>query len=293
VRGAHAERASEHLLGGERDLTVLRAWTATLAVTTVGWSALAGAQTAPPPVTTPAHGAAATANVAAPAPAPVPPPAPTHTDPAVPAAERTVGPIPTADETPPASDHDAVVGRIGIEARRFDPGPLPLALRPGYGCPPSSAGTADCQVTMGAFAARWWRTRNLALEGGVVFAAGGGRDGTQARDTYLGIGPLVGMSLLLANWRHLAVSASPQLAYVWFSPSLGDAGNTTMIAMSAALEAEVHLGFVGVPALSVGLLAGMTFQYESVAETRVWSVGVLGGNSIWGALSNLFVRYYL
>ena len=47
------------------------------------------------------------------------------------------------------------------------------------------------------------------------------------------------------------------------------------------------------PALSVGLLAGLGFEYESVAASRVWSVGVLGGNSVWGALSNLFVRYYL
>jgi hypothetical protein len=30
-----------------------------------------------------------------------------------------------------------------------------------------------------------------------------------------------------------------------------------------------------------------------VGETRVWGIGVLGGNSMWGALSNLFVRYYL
>ena len=268
---------------------MLRAGIATLAVATVGWSALARAQTAPPPVTLPAPGVAPAA-VAAPA---AQPPAPSAAEAAVPAAERAVGPIPTADETPSASDHDAVVGRVGVEARRFDPGPLPLALRPGFGCPLASAGTADCQVTMGAVAARWWRTRNLALNGGVVFAVGGGRDGTAARDTYLGVGPVVGLSLLLGNWRHLALSASPELAYVWFNPSLGDAGSTTMIALRAALEAEVHLGFVGVPALSIGLLAGMSFQYESVADTRLWSVGVLGGNSIWGALSNVFVRYYL
>ena len=50
---------------------------------------------------------------------------------------------------------------------------------------------------------------------------------------------------------------------------------------------------IGVPALSVGLLAGMGFQYQSAGDTRVWSIGVLGGDSIWGALSNVFVRYYL
>jgi hypothetical protein len=41
------------------------------------------------------------------------------------------------------------------------------------------------------------------------------------------------------------------------------------------------------------LLAGLGFQYESAGTTRLWSVGVLGGDSLWGAVSNLFVRYYL
>jgi hypothetical protein len=119
-----------------------------------------------------------------------------------------VGPIPTADETPAASDHDAVVGHVGIEARRFDPGPLPLTLQPGVGCPPGGAGTAACEVTMGALGARYWWTRNLALNAGLAFAVGGGRDGTQSRDTYFGVGPTAGLTLLLGNWRHLAVSAS-------------------------------------------------------------------------------------
>ena len=147
---------------------------------------------------------------------------------------------------------------------------------------------------MGALAARYWWTRNLALNAGVAFGAGGGRDGTDSRDTYFGVGPIVGMSLLLGNWRHLAVSASPELAYVWFRPGgAGGGPNMNMLALRAALEAEVHLGFIGVPALSIGLLAGMGLQYQSAGDTRVWSVGVLGGDSIWGALSNVFVRYYL
>ena len=91
------------------------------------------------------------------------------------------------------------------------------------------------------------------------------------------------MSLLLGNWKHLSVAASPELALVWFKPSVGsDSGSTTILALQAAVEAEIHLGFVGVPALSIGLLAGLGFQYESVAGTRLWSVGVLGGDSVSG-----------
>jgi len=266
---------------------------ATLAVGAVGWSASALAQPRLPAVAPPPP-AVANAPQPAPARAPAPPPAapapPDVTAPAVP----PVGPIPTADETPAPSDHDAIVGHVGIEARRFDPGPLPLTLRPGLGCPAASVGTAECEVTMGALAVRYWWTRNLAANAGLAFAVGGGRDATQSRDTYFGVGPILGVTLLLGNWRHLAISASPELAFVWFKPSVGaDGGSTTMLAVRGALEAEVHLGFIGVPALSIGLLAGMGFQYQSAPDTRAWSVGVLGGDSIWGALSNLFVRYYL
>lgn len=276
----------------------MRTWIAVLAVSAVGWSASAAAAQPPvPPAVPPASASAPpVANApqppASPALAAAPAIAP-PTDVSAPA-PVVVGPVPTGDETPAPSDHDAVVGHIGIEARRFDPGPMPLALRDGLGCPMGAAGTAACEVTMGALAVRYWWTRNLALNAGVAIGAGGGRNDTRSLDTYLGVGPIVGMSLLLGNWKHLSVAASPELALVWFKPSVGsDSGSTTILALQAALEAEVHLGFVGVPALSIGLLAGLGFEYESVAGTRLWSVGVMGGDSLWGAVSNLFVRYYL
>jgi hypothetical protein len=271
---------------------------AAMAVGAVAWSASAFAQApgavTPPPLgngAPPAAGAGAANPAAHPAPGTAAPA--DAAVPGAPAAEHP-GPIPIADQTAAASDHDAVVGHVGIEASRFDPGPLPLTLAPGVGCPAGGADTPPCQVTMGALSARYWWTRNLAFNGGAVFAVGGGRAAMQGFDTHVGLGPIVGLTVLLGNWRHLAVSANPQLAYVWFRPGgTGAGGDTTMIALRAALEAEVHLGFVGVPALSVGLLAGMGFQYESAGDTRLWSIGVLGGDSIWGALSNLFVRYYL
>ena len=224
------------------------------------------------------------------APAPPSPPEVTGETVGAPAQAQGVGPIPTADATPAVSDHDAVVGHVGIEARRFDPGPLPLALRAGLGCPLG----ATCDVSMGVVGARYWWTRNFAWNAGLAFAAGGGRTGTVALDTYYGFGPIAGLSMLLGNWRHLAVSASPELAFVWFRPGAPDAGGrTTMFSVRGALEAELHFGFVGVPALSIGLLAGMRFQYESAAGTRLWSIGVIGDGSVWDALTNLYVRYYL
>jgi hypothetical protein len=251
-------------------------------------------QPAPAPVSPPPLATAPAGAVAAPAaelPAATAPPLAPVPEPA-PAAAK-VGPVPTADAVAPASDHDAVVGHLGIEARRFDPGPLPLALRPAFGCPASEM-TTTCQVTLGSLGVRYWASRSLAWNGGLVFGVGGGRDVASSLDTYAGIGPVVGLTLLLGNWRHLAVGASPELAIVWFRPGPSSAiGSTTMVSLRAALEGELHFGFVGVPALSVGIVTGLGLQYESVPDARVWSVGVIGAESVWGTLTNLFVRYYL
>jgi hypothetical protein len=271
---------------------------ALVAVALAAGSVRALAQTGPPVSQSPAPGAGQIVPASASAPG-----APAAAQPAPgaqaevagepvapPAQTQALAPIPTSDATPAASDHDAVVGHFGIEARRFDPGPLPLTLRAGLGCPLG----ATCDPSMGVLSVRYWWTRNFAWNAGVAFAAGGGRTGMAALDTYYGFGPIGGLSMLLGNWRHLAISASPELALVWFRPGAPDAGGrTTMVSFRGALEAELHFGFVGVPALSIGLLAGMRFQYESAAGTRLWSIGVIGDGSIWDALTNLYVRYYL
>ncbi len=229
---------------------------------------------------TPVAPPAATALPAAAAPGSAAPPA------------ESVGPIPTSDETPAASDHDAVVGHLGIAARRLDPGPLPLLLRPGQGCAADMI-TPPCTVTMGAVGARYWMTRNVALNGYLALATGGGSVGSADLDTYLGVGPIVGMTLLLGNWRHLAIGASPELAVVWFRPAGGDADSTTLIELRAPIEGELHFGFIGVPALSIGLQAGVQVNYEHAPSAHLWSAGVIGAGSIWDALTNLYVRYYL
>jgi hypothetical protein len=256
-------------------------------------AASAGAQQPAPP---PAAVVPAPPPPVAPAPEPavappVAPVAPAAAAPGTAAPPESPGPIPTSDETPAASDHDAVVGHLGIAARRVDPGPLPLVLRPGQGC--AADMSIPCTVVLGAVGARYWMTRNVALSGYLALGTGGGSLGTQDLDTYLGVGPIVGMTLLLANWRHLAIGASPELAVVWFRPAGGDAVSTTLIEMRAPLEGELHFGFIGIPALSIGLQAGLEVQYERAPSAHLWSAGVIGAGSIWDALSTLYVRYYL
>ena len=238
----------------------------------------------PPPVAEPVLTAQA-------AEASAPPAAPPVSPPPAPAPVRAVPPVPTADASPAPSDHDAVVVRVGVSVQRLDTGPVPLTLRPGLGCA-ADAGV-PCTVTVGAFGARYWTSRNLALNGALALAAGGGSVGSASLDTYLGVGPVIGLSVLLGNWRHLSVLASPQLAFLWFRPAGDHTPATTMFDLQAALEAELHFGFVGVPALSIGILAGGAVQYESAPGVHAWTVGVIGGGSVWNALTALSLRYYL
>ncbi|HVV50379.1 MAG TPA: hypothetical protein VHO06_12010, partial [Polyangia bacterium] len=153
--------------------------------------------------------------------------------------------------------------------------------------------STPCTVTLGAVGARYWTSRNLALDGYLALGAGGGSLGGQDLDTYLGVGPIVGVTLLLANWRHLAIAASPELAVVWFRPAGGDVDSTLLVQLRAAVEGELHFGFVGVPALSIGLQAGAEVDYERAPNAHLWTAGVIGSGSVWDALSQLYVRYYL
>ena len=267
-------------------------------------AAVVHAQVAPTPATpaSPAPGPSAPPSVPAASPPPVVEVPPSSVPPVLanpgpeaavaPPSTAKVGPVPTADATAVASDHDAVVGHLGLEARRFDPGPIPLALRPAFGCP--AVQTTPCEVNLGTLGVRYWTSRSFAWNGGLVFGVGGGRDRGASLDTYVGVGPVVGVAVLVGNWRHLAVSASPEAAVIWFRPGpSGATGSTTVVSLRAALEGELHFGFVGVPALSVGLVTGLGLGYESGPDARVWSVGVIGAESVWGTLTNLFVRYYL
>ena len=193
----------------------------------------------------------------------------------------------------PLSDHDAVVGHWGIEARRFSGTPFPLTLSPLSACPQSTTIGVPCTTDMGAISVRYWKSRNMAWNGGLAFVLGGGRQGSLALDTYYGVGPIVGVSLLLGNWRHLAVSASPEASFVYFKPSGGNSTSTKLVTLRAELEAELHFGFIDVPALSIGLTAGLVFAYESAPGASTWSVSVTDAQSVWGTLTNLFIRYYL
>ena len=121
---------------------------------------------------------------------------------------------------------------------------------------------------MGALAGALLADRNLAFNARRRVRCRRRPRRAPGRDTYFGVGPIVGLSLLLGNWRHLADLRQPGAGVRLVQAQAATAAARRRARLRAALEAELHFGFVGVPALSIGLLAGMGFQYESVADTR-------------------------
>lgn len=199
------------------------------------------------------------------------------------------------------TDHQRVVGRWGIEARSL--GTLQSSgANPDPRCTgPTGSPIDGCRnVNMIAIGIRRWHTEKYAYSAGLTLGAGGGSTaGLGSWDTYVGVGPNFGAYFLLGQWKHLALSASPQLGLLYFAPS--GSGNKTFSAnLAGKLEAELQLGFIGLPGLSVGTDVGLGFNYTNVSENDAkaggfshWSLGTTGPSSLWGLVTGSFVRFYL
>jgi hypothetical protein len=165
---------------------------------------------------------------------------------------------------------------------------------------------ANCPVSLNAFGVRHWYTPTRAWSAGLVLAMGGGSskvDGKSASwDTYLGVGPTAGFSFLLANWKHLAVSASPQMDVVFFMPGR-TRSKTTMINARALVEGELHLGFIGLAPVSLGVTSGVTLGIKAVSSADSvenpsktaleWSFGPTAPATLWQLVTNMYIRFYL
>jgi hypothetical protein len=242
----------------------------------------------------------------APPPMPAPPPLAGGEAPAVPAPPAVdapspgpVGPlerlVPTMDATAIASDHDAVRDSWGVTVRPVTTKLPVFGLRAMTGCPTAvstASATGACPpVTVSELAGRRWVGRNVALDAGLAFALGGGSEAGRLLDTYFGLGPTVGASILLANWRHVAIAAGPALTVVIFKGA-GSASTTYVADLLGSLEAELHLGFIGAPALSLGIRSGLAFRLEHAVDATVWSVGVGGATTVRSLFEDVALRYY-
>jgi len=216
----------------------------------------------------------------------------------VPTAEPGVQPVPAAPAAGEigATDHDVVVGRWGVEARQVG------VFQRTPGNDPSCT-TADCPLRLNAFSVRRWHTPTYAWSAGLVLGFGGGSRNdmgvTRTWDTYFGVGPTVGASFLLTSWKHLAVSLSPQLDFVFFLPR-GSGSKTFLINARGLFEGELHMGFIGLPELSIGVASGLVIGFRGVTHPALnpgglatqWDIGFSGPQSLWGLVTNMYLRFY-
>jgi hypothetical protein len=233
-----------------------------------------------------------------------PPPAPAAAAPAVPPAEAypVTGPGGPVLATAPAAtgeatDHDSVVNLWGIEARTI--GTFKKTAGEDIECP------TPCTVDLNSVGVRKWINPHYAYSVGLAFGVGGGSrrapDAVETLDTYFGVGPTVGASFLLANWKHLAVSMSPQLDAVYFLPS-GKGSKSFLVNLRGVVEGELHLGMIGLPQASLGVSTGIVASFLSASldeKTRTdnaiatrWSIGMTSPRSLWDLVTNATLRYY-
>jgi hypothetical protein len=238
------------------------------------------------------------------APLPAPnPPVPEAPPPPAPAMDATSPVIahPAAAQPAGSTDHDSVVGRWGVEVRRV--ATLQRTRGQETGC------ETDCPVDMNALSLRKWSAHDYAYSFGLALGVGGGAsrptpaESPKTWDTYFGVGPTVAASFLLANWQHVAISASPQLDFLFFLPS-GKASKTFLIDLRGVIEAEVHLGMIGLPSASLAASSGLAVSYllatkdtKAMATTvngtsSKWALGVTGPQSLWDLITTLQLRYY-
>jgi hypothetical protein len=231
--------------------------------------------------------------------APLPPP------PAIPPAEAYPaaapgGPIVATAPSGPvdATDHDSVVGLWGIEARRI--GAFKKTPGEDIEC------TDPCTVELNSIGVRKWMSPRYAYSIALALGVGGGArrapDQVETLDTYFGAGPSVGASFLLANWKHLAVSLSPQLDLVYFLPS-GKGSKTFLVNLRGLVEGELHLGMIGLPQASLGVSTGLVASLLTASLNEKgapvpnaiayrWSIGLTGQQALWDLVTNATLRYY-
>jgi hypothetical protein len=190
-----------------------------------------------------------------------------------------------------------VVRRWGIEARRIA-SLQKSGLRGDVSC------VAPCLADLNALSLRRWSNHGYAWTLGLALGTGSGKSRTAEGqritwDTYLGVGPTLGANFLVTSWKHLAVSLSPQLDTLFFMQSASGA-KTWLFNLRGVAEGELHMGFIGVPQLSVAVQSGLVASYMTVSKSELtttgvksaWALGFSGPQSLWGLVTNVAVRFY-
>ncbi len=289
----------------------------------------------PPPTTTPAPTAttepapAPTVTAAPPvAPvAPVAPPAPAAPPkpvfgPSVPD-KPVVSPLPDDSNALP-TDHQLVVGALGIGYAGMHSVPIPIAVPVGRGdeagmIPNDTLSLQQLAVPM--LGLRKWFSKRYGFDAAIGINVSGGSRAAVYGQTEVSIDKAsvfalslrAGVPLMVADTRHMAFTLIPE-ATIGFSasnvaaefennapPPVQLRGGAVDVGLRAG--AELHFGFMGLPRLSlqagVGLYVHAQWVTASVAEQALadtsvsFSAGSMGEPwNIFSGVSYLAARYY-
>jgi hypothetical protein len=207
---------------------------------------------------------------------------------------------PPAAAQPAGTDHDSIVGRWGIEVRRL--ATFQRTRGQELGC------ETDCPVDMNALSLRKWSRNDYAYSIGLALGAGGGSsrpvptEGAKTWDTFMGFGPTLAANFLMADWKHLAVSFSPQFDFLFFLPS-SKGSKSFLFNLRGVIEAELHLGMIGLPEASLAASSGLAASYLIATKddkpmpvangtASKWSVGFTGPGALWDLVTDIQLRYY-
>jgi hypothetical protein len=169
------------------------------------------------------------------------------------------------------SDHDAVVGRLGIGymGRRSI----------GMGTTPTGVAPAE-YVQAPVVGVRFWLNRQMGLDVGLGFSLTTGSFSSETDGvTTIEVdqeSPLAfilhgGLPLALASADHYSFQITPELNIGYAMQGFEDVAEETSdsglhLDLGARAGAEIHFGFIGVPQLSLQGSVGLRIDYHSVSS---------------------------
>jgi len=222
--------------------------------------------------------------------------------PAAPAAEDAV------------SDHEKVVGHVGVGYL----GLTTLPLAPGNGIPAT--------VSAPVIGVRYWLAEKIGLDLGVGFGltsastevVAGGNSKTRDAPSVFGAALHGGVPLVFAHEKHYKFLLIPEMnvgfAKATFTPNVppgapaqpDESHSGFHLDVGARVGAEIHFGFIGVPALSLQATVGAYIRRDQIkvssepnggtqsSSTGVTSFGTSVQSDPWALFANnISAIYYL
>lgn len=183
-------------------------------------------------------------------------------------------------DTSGPTDHSVVVGHLGL--RYFGTDSMPALSFTG-----GMVGTNATQ-NLHTVGARYWLNNSIGIEAGIGigFASGsttlttptmmGSQTNSSDTPNFFGIGLQVGLPIMLAEAKHLAIHLDPYLAFRYSTSGItsgsgaatqDDQLNGFQLGLGANAVAELQFGFIGLPQLGLQAQFGFGLAYTNSSRT--------------------------